>query len=168
MSGLRVLLLLGAVGLPSFMVSCGSSAPRGLPRKLPEIKLYGSPQTPSHSMAKHDYPFDSNGNYVVAWASQGESAASASDISIWQSSHGGSVSRKQPSPVKKVSSSSTKKKTASSKSKSSGGGGSYTIKKGDTLGAIASRNKTTVAKLKAANGMSSDFIREGKMLKIPK
>jgi LysM repeat protein len=74
--------------------------------------------------------------------------------------------------VRKVSSSSTKKKsTASSsksKSKGSSGGGSYTIKKGDTLGAIAARHGTTVSKLKAANGMSSDFIREGKSLKIPK
>ena len=50
----------------------------------------------------------------------------------------------------------------------SGSGGSYTIKKGDTLGAIAAKHGTTVSKLKAANGMSSDFIREGKSLKIPK
>lgn len=120
-------------------------------------------------MARKDYPFDpATGNYVTAWASEGERAASDDDVARWQSSHGGSVSRKQPSPVVKVSS---KKKTASSnkaKTKSkSGGGGSYTIKKGDTLGAIAKRNNTTVSKLKAANGMTSDFIREGKTLKVP-
>ena len=42
------------------------------------------------------------------------------------------------------------------------------IKKGDTLSAIARKHGTTVSKLKAANGMSSDSIREGKSLKIPK
>lgn len=118
-------------------------------------------------MERKDYPFDpSTGNYVTAWASEGERAASDDDVARWQASHGGSVSRKQPSRVVKVSS---KKKTASSsKAKSKkGGGGSYTIKKGDTLGAIAKRNNTTVSKLKAANGMSSDLIREGKTLKIP-
>lgn len=110
-------------------------------------------------MARKDYPFDpATGNYMTAWAAEGEKAASDADAVRWQSSHGGSVSRKQPSRVTKVSS-----KKTSSKSKSK----SYTIKSGDTLGAIARRNNTTVAKIKAANGMSSDFIRAGKTLKIP-
>lgn len=43
----------------------------------------------------------------------------------------------------------------------------YTVKSGDTLGAIAMRNSTTVAKIKAANGMSSDFLSIGKKLKMP-
>jgi nucleoid-associated protein YgaU len=164
----------GIVLTSLLLASCdtGGTRVRGVPRNLPKIELYGSSQTPPHSMSHSDYPFESsNGNYVTAWASDGR-ASSDSDYGSWQSSHGGSVSRRQPSPVRKVSSSSTKKKsTASSsksKSKGSSGGGSYTIKKGDTLGAIAARHGTTVSKLKAANGMSSDFIREGKSLKIPK
>lgn len=168
---------LGLLLTSSLLVSCGSSGTsrvRGVPRNLPKIELYGSAQTPAHSMARSDYPFDSSGAYLTSWASDGRSS-SESDYSSWQSSHEGSISRKQPSPVKKVTSSTPKKKTASSssssKSKSKGsssGGGSYTIKKGDTLGAIAAKNGTTVSKLKAANGMSNDFIREGKTLKIPK
>jgi LysM repeat protein len=43
----------------------------------------------------------------------------------------------------------------------------YVIKSGDTLSAIASRNHTTVAALKRANGLSSDTIRVGQRLKIP-
>lgn len=43
-----------------------------------------------------------------------------------------------------------KKKTPSKSSSSSGG---YTIKKGDTLSAIARRNGTTVAKLAAVNNI---------------
>ncbi len=133
-------------------------------------------------MAREDYPFDSDGRYVTAWAEEGErkagrGPASDSDFDSWRSSHGGSV-RKNASPVKKVSTSSAKKKVASSSKNSKGttksktvaksGGGSYTIKKGDTLSAIARKNNTTVAKLKAANGMTSDMIRDGKSLKIPK
>ncbi len=134
---------------------------KGLPRQLPEIHLYGSSSTPPHTMERKDYPFAPNGDYMTAWASEGEKAATSADIETWSRSHGGSVSRRNPSPVRKVSS---KKKTSSS----SRGGGSYTIKKGDTLGAIARKHGTTVAKIKAANGMKSDFIREGKTLRIPK
>ena len=59
-----------------------------------------------------------------------------------------------------------KRKFSTSKSKIKGG--SYTIKQGDSLSAIAKRNGTTVAKLKAANGLKSDLIRAGKTLKIPR
>lgn len=149
------------------LASCGSSPRvRGVPRNLPKIDLHGSAATPVHSMEKEDYPFAPSGEYLTAWASNSGRETSVSDFESWQKSHEGSVSRRNPSPVRKVSSSSSKKKSSSfSKSK---GGSSYTIKKGDTLGAIAARNGTTVSKIKAANGMSSDFIREGKSLKIPK
>jgi len=46
-------------------------------------------------------------------------------------------------------------------------GTTYTVVKGDTLSAIARKKGTTVAKIKAANGMSSDFLSIGKKLKIP-
>lgn len=72
------------------------------------------------------------------------------------------------------SSSGTAKKTAlSSKPKSSTkstakkSGGSYKVVKGDTLYGIARKRNTTVAKIKSANGMSSDLIRPGQSLKIP-
>ncbi|MCM1372668.1 MAG: transglycosylase SLT domain-containing protein [Bacteroides sp.] len=40
------------------------------------------------------------------------------------------------------------------------------VKKGDTLGAIAKRNKTTVAKLKRLNGLKGDAISVGKRLRV--
>lgn len=141
------------------LASCENSGHiKGLPKDLPVINLHGSPSTPPHGMAHRDYPFADNGDYKSDWAAEGGMGAGM-DYSSWRSSHGGSSSR-----------SSSRKKTASSKSKSSSnkGGGSYTIKGGDTLGAIARRNGTTVAKLKAANGLKSDMIRAGKTLKIPK
>jgi LysM repeat protein len=44
---------------------------------------------------------------------------------------------------------------------------SHTVVKGDTLYGLARRYKTTVAKIKSANGLSSDLIRIGQRLKIP-
>lgn len=44
----------------------------------------------------------------------------------------------------------------------------YTIKKGDTLSAIAARNKTSVAALQRANGIKGSLIQPGKSLVIPK
>lgn len=45
--------------------------------------------------------------------------------------------------------------------------GSYVVKKGDTLSAIANRNKTTVQKIKKVNNLKSDTISIGQRLKIP-
>ena len=42
----------------------------------------------------------------------------------------------------------------------------YTVKRGDTLGAIARRNGTTVAKVKRLNGMRGDGIRVGQRLRV--
>tara|TARA_R110000850_G_scaffold30303_6_gene83559 strand:+ start:300 stop:1286 length:987 start_codon:yes stop_codon:yes gene_type:complete len=45
--------------------------------------------------------------------------------------------------------------------------GTYKVAKGDTLTAIARKNGTTVAQLKAANGLKSDIISLGQSLTIP-
>lgn len=43
----------------------------------------------------------------------------------------------------------------------------YKVKLGDNLSKIAVKQHSTVAKIKKANGLRSDFIREGQILKIP-
>lgn len=48
-----------------------------------------------------------------------------------------------------------------------GKGGTYIVKKGDTLGSIAKRHHTTIAKIKQANGMRNDKLREGQKLRMP-
>lgn len=47
------------------------------------------------------------------------------------------------------------------------GGDVYVVQKGDVLGTIARKHGTTVAKLKAANGLKSDMVRIGQTLRIP-
>lgn len=152
-----------AVTLMHLLASCSSSSSSDsdLPKNLPHIALSGSTSTPPHSMPSYQYPFDSSGRYVSEWAAEGErkagrGAASSSDTARWSGSHGGSATKRKSSSSK------------SSKSKSSSRGGrSYTVKKGDTLGAIARRYGTTTKKIMSANGMSSDFLKVGKVLRIP-
>lgn len=133
---------------------------QGLPSNLPHIALDGPTSTPPHNMASYQYPFDSGGRYVPEWAAEGErragrsASATSSDYSRWSGSHGGSASKR------KVTS-------RSSSSKSKGGGRSYTVKAGDTLSHIAARYGTSVARIKAANGMKSDFLSIGRVLRIP-
>ena len=43
----------------------------------------------------------------------------------------------------------------------------YKVKSGDTLSAIAGKYHTTIAKIKKANGLKSDMIKIGQVLKIP-
>lgn len=74
-----------------------------------------------------------------------------------------SSSSSSASKPKTTTSSSTKKSPTPAKKSS----GSYQVAKGDTLYGIARKRGTTVAKLKSANGLSSDIIRPGQTLRIP-
>lgn len=170
--------------------SCTSSSPKidGVPGNLPNIPLYGSARTPSHHMSRGDYPFDSNGNYVTSWAAEGGSAPGPSDAQrSRQPDRDDPPARRSSSKVTKVSSSPPKKIVSSSsgspkkssgssstssspKKTSSGGGGggtTVTVKSSDTLYGLARKYGTTVDKIKAANGLKGDSIRDGAKLRIP-
>lgn len=200
-----------ALILPLLLDSCSSSKNKlkGAPANLPVVPIQGSAATPPHSMSHSEYPFDAGGNYVSAWAAEGEKRAgrgeaSSSDYEGWKASHldvrstsSASTAKKAPKsepkriplspPIKITStapkktgsvtakktptvaskSSTTAKKTASSPVKKTGTSRSYIVKKGDTLFGIARKSGTSVAKIKAANGLKSDNIRDGQSLKIP-
>jgi LysM repeat protein len=81
-----------------------------------------------------------------------------------------STTSSSSSTPKKTVTSTSKPKSSSTKSKStakkSTGSSTHTVVKGDTLYGLALKNKTTVAKIKAANGLKSDLIRPGQKLKM--
>jgi hypothetical protein len=171
--------------------SCNSTSSKveGVPSNLPNIPLYGSARTPSHNMQRSAYPFDSNGNYVTAWAAEGGSSAGPSDYERSRlpdrdgtppsrRSSSSKVSKVSSSPPKKVASTTSSKKSTGSASSSSsskkstassggGGGNKVTVKSSDTLYGLARKYGTTVAKIKAANGLKGDSIRDGTRLTIP-
>lgn len=143
----------------ALLLNACSSSPkiRGVPSNLPSINLNGSANTPSHSMARADYPFDSNGNYVTAWAAEGSSSAGPSD---YRSS--------SPRRSKSTTSSSRKSSSGTKAKSSSTSSRRHTVKSGDSLWSIARKYGSSVAKIKSANGLKSDTIRDGRSLVIPR
>ena len=61
----------------------------------------------------------------------------------------------------------TRQRTTTTRRNTTNNSASYvTVKRGDTLGALARRNHTTVARIKQLNGMRSDVIQAGKRLRV--
>lgn len=81
-----------------------------------------------------------------------------------------SVSKKSPTRKTTASSKSSRSTSArkSTTRKPAPKARTYTVKKGDTLGAIARRNGTSVKALKRANGLKSDMIHINQKLTIPR
>lgn len=206
--------------IAALLMSACDSTPKiqGVPSALPDIPLYGSAATPPHSMSKGDYPFDSSGNYVTAWAAQGGRGTPGSYVSghseemppepapverranrtkvenappELKSTYSASSGRKtineptsrkggapKPSlttksksddaPAKKKVVATSDKPAVKKKPSSGGGSTKHVVKSTDTLAGIAKKYGTTEKKLKAANGLKSDVIRDGRALVIPK
>ena len=81
-----------------------------------------------------------------------------------------SVTKKSSARTSTAGSKSSRSTAArkSSSRKSAPKARTYTVKKGDTLGAIARRNGTSVKALKRANGLKSDLIHINQKLTIPR
>lgn len=81
--------------LPLWLDSCTNPRVAGVPDRLPDVALVGSPMTPPHHLASYEYPFDAEGNYVQEWAAEGErhfgraASATSEDEEKWSTSHGG-------------------------------------------------------------------------------
>jgi len=73
-----------------------------------------------------------------------------------------------PTKSKTKTSTPSKTSTTASKSKSKGKSIRYTVKKGDSMVAIAERYDSSMAEIKKANGLSGTKVRSGQTLVIPK
>lgn len=100
---------------------------------------------------------------VVVKSSPKPSSSSSSSRKTASSGKTGSAGKSASSKPKSSSS-----KTASTKSKPKPKTVRYTVKKGDSLSTVASRNGTSVTALRKANGLSGSVIRPGQSLSIPK
>ncbi|MCP5558873.1 MAG: LysM peptidoglycan-binding domain-containing protein [Verrucomicrobiaceae bacterium] len=78
-----------------------------------------------------------------------------------------SSSSSSSSAPKKTTTTTSKPKPKTTPKKSVSSSRRHTVKKGDTLYGIARQYKSTVVKIKSANGKKSDLIRPGEVLKIP-
>ncbi len=130
-------------------------------------------------MSRKDYPFDEHGNYHEEWA-RGEDSGQVVDLtkdnppSVFlgttdprdsKPATTKSTASSKPRP-KSVATSNAKPKVVSKPKPTST---TITVKKGDTLYGLASRYKTSVKAIQAANGMgSSTNLRDGRSLKIPR
>ncbi len=155
------LLLLASVVV--WLPSC-SNKKRGVPSNLPSVGLHAGTETPVHRMPPTEYPFAPNGDYVQAWAAAGSGgeAAESDDRESIRDHHSDSPpsrSAAKPKSVRKVADSPPKKKPT---------GTNHVVKGKDTLSSIARKYGTTVAKIKSANGLKSDLLRDGRTLIIPR
>lgn len=73
---------------------------------------------------------------------------------------------KVPGSTPKVKQNTTVKKVATTSTKTNNSTSTYTVKAGDSLSLIASKQKTSVATIKSLNKLSSDMIYVGQTLKL--
>lgn len=115
-------------------------------------------------------PFDSRGNYVEAWADNpakwrgGDRKPTPSRSATTPSRpQQATASTQRPTQTAQTRPAASSQPRPQPRPKTR----TYTVKRGDTLSGIASRNRTTVAALRRANGISGDLIRPGQVLRIP-
>lgn len=153
-----------------FILTCACAAALVFP--------LSSCSTQNSSTAGHDTAEPASGEIPPWIAESSDPAYESGHYSPVQSSS--SYAYNPPAKPSVTKKSSARKSTAGSKSsrstaarksssrKSAPKARTYTVKKGDTLGAIARRNGTSVKALKRANGLKSDLIHINQKLTIPR
>ena len=153
-----------------FILTCACAAARVFP--------LSSCSTQNSSTAGYDTAEPASGEIPPWIAESSDPAYESGHYSPVQSSS--SYAYNPPAKPSVTKKSSARKSTAGSKSsrstaarksssrKSAPKARTYTVKKGDTLGAIARRNGTSVKALKRANGLKSDLIHINQKLTIPR
>jgi nucleoid-associated protein YgaU len=139
---------------------------------LPFLTQCGTGSAPSTNAVTG--PFDSRGNYVEEWADSPEKWHRPSAPSSPSSRPKPAYERRDPAPPQiaaverrpspTVSAPKPKPVVVKLKPKQV----KYTVKKGDSLGRIASKHSVGLSSLRRANGISGDLIRPGQVLTIPR
>ena len=145
-----------------FILTCACAAALVFP--------LSSCSTQNSSTAGYDTAEPASGEIPPWIAESSDPAYESGHYSPVQSSSKPSVTKKS-SARKSTAGSKSSRSTAARKSssrKSAPKARTYTVKKGDTLGAIARRNGTSVKALKRANGLKSDLIHINQKLTIPR
>lgn len=150
---------------------------------------YTTPSSRKSDAEKASFPFDDAGNYREDWVAKGQGVTGVRDTptspAYTQTSTSAAYTQEpDDTPVRRTVASSS----SSGARKSSGGSGRSTasrpkpkprpkpvakptyvkVTSGDTLYGFSKRYGVSVASIKAANGLKSDTIVDGKSLKIPK
>ena len=153
---------------PPFILTCAVAL------ELP----FSSCPTPTSSTAGYDTAEPASGEIPPWIAESSDPAYESGHYSPVQNSSSYAYNppakpsvTKKSSARKSTSGTKSSRSTAARKSssrKSAPKARTYTVKKGDTLGAIARRNGTSVKALKRANGLKSDLIHINQKLTIPR
>lgn len=155
-----------------FILTCACAAALVLP--------FSSCSTQNSSTAGYDTAEPASGEIPPWIAESSDPAYESGHYSPVKSSSSSSYAYNPPAKPSVNKKSTTRKTTAGSKSsrnttarksaarKPAPKARTYTVKKGDTLGAIARRNGTSVKALKRANGLKSDMIHINQKLSIPR
>ena len=157
-----------------------------------DIVDYTTPSSRKSDAEKASFPFDDAGNYREDWVAKGQGATGVRDTpvsSAYSQTPTSAAYTQEPdstpvrttvassssSGARKLSgSSSGSRKTTSSRSRPKPrprpvAKPTYVkVKPGDTLYGLSKRSGVSIAAIKAANGLKSDLIVDGKSLKIPK
>ena len=142
------------LGLALLFTSCSQSPTSGYDSGTETAQAVADDVIPAWMAETSDPVYDSNYK-AVKEDSYAYNPPSKSSI-------GGSKSTSSSKSSKSGKSSTAKKTTSKPRTTT------YTVKKGDTLGAIARRNGSSVKAIKSANNLKSDLIRINQKLVIPR
>jgi len=133
----------------------------------PVVAVEGEVSTPTHSLPRHEYPFDESGRYREDWvSSSGRGNASSSRSRSSSSSSGGRTSaaastgpKLTPVPDSVLMAAATPPGPTRQEY--------HTVGRGETLWSISRRYGVSVASLKQENGLNVDSIQVGETLRLP-
>ena len=159
-----------AISLPALLLCCGPLTSCGLFKKKSQTTAANNGAYTGYSAdgRYNPYPAGSQNNYQQ-YTEAPPPPSRSSGSSTYASSGSTKKSSSGTTSSKKKKSTGSGSSSTASKSSSSGSGRGivHVVKPKDTLYGLAKKYHTTVSKIKSANHLTSDVIRDGQKLKIP-